>query len=139
VLAAQSVWAFTMGEQLATTGIQGSLAATGSRSVSGTINSVKGSLAASAPTLPTLSSGGIGRSGPGVGAPGRPHSSSSNSGWGGASQGWAKQGDGKGSWVGSASSGRGGWAAANAWSGQGKAWSSSAQGGGGWARPGSKS
>jgi len=135
---APPVRAFTMGEQLATTGIQGNLAATGSANVAGTISGVKGKLAASAPQLPNM--GGSGQSGLRTGRPGGAHAGSSNSGWGGATKGWAKQGEGgggaKGGWAGPS----GGWAQANSWSGQGKAWSTTGKGGaGGWARPGGKS
>jgi hypothetical protein len=124
--------AFTMAEQLATTGVHGAVASTGVGSTAGTLSSVKKSLSSSTQprlTVPGSGSAGAKRSGAAK------RSAGSNSGWGSATQGWARQGAasgaGGGSWVGSSS----GWAAANGWPSAGSAWAEAGQGGA-WARPG---
>jgi hypothetical protein len=128
--------AFTMGEQMATTGIQGTLARTSAPSASATIGSVKSNLAASTsrPALP----GGASVAVPGGGRAGAPKSASARSGWGGSTQGWARQGAGKGgSWAGAGAGGA--WAQSSGWPGVGNAWESAGKAGGGWARPGGAS
>jgi hypothetical protein len=124
--------AFTMGEQMATTGVHGAVAATGLGNPAGTLGSVKKSLASSTkPRLTVPGSGGAGSKQPATAK----RASGSNSGWGSSTQGWARQGAasgaGGGSWVGSSS----GWAAANGWPSAGSAWAEAGQGGA-WARPG---
>ena len=137
---ATSAGAFTMGEQMATTGIQNTLAATSAPSAAGTIGSVKKSVTASTQRanagLPGADGGGPVGGGATSGAPRA--SASSHSGWGGATQGWAKQGAASGPSGGGWSGPSGGWAASSGWPTAGKAWSSG-QSGSGWARPGGTS
>lgn len=114
-LAASGAHAFTMGEVTATTGVQSTLAASGSVRPAGTIGSVKQSLNASVATKQAQLNGAP--------APGP--------------QGWGGKGAGRGAWVTPGAGGKGwgiggagGWATASA----GGGWATAAQGGGGgWA------
>ena len=130
--------AFSMAEQVATTGVSNTLASTGSSSASKTIGSVRSKLSSSAPSAPKL--GNVkSPTGLGAGSPTRKRTAKGNSGWGDA-KGWARNGKGGGGgkkgqgWTDS-----GGWPKADGWSSKGgsKAWVES--GGGSWARPGNKS
>jgi len=128
-------YAQTMGEQMATTGVSNTLAATSAPSAASTIGSVKNKLSASAPKAPSL--GNIRQpTGPGAGAPSHKRTAKGKAGWGDA-KGWARNGKG-----GSGKSGKGwadnaGWPKADGWGEKSsKAWAES--GGGAWARPGNK-
>jgi hypothetical protein len=134
--------AFTMAEQMATTGVQGTLAKTSAPGASGTIGSVKNKLAVSAPKAPSLPAGGRAaakRPGAGSGKRGK-KAASSGSGWGEATKGWGKSGaasgKGGGTWV----NADGGWAESSGWPSakDSKAWAESGSSGA-WARPGKKS
>ena len=129
------VAAFTMAEQVATTGVHGALTSTSAPSASRTIGSVKNKLSASAPKLSSVRP----PSGPGAGSPRGKRSGSSKSGWGDAAKGWAKSGakggkGGGGTWAGK----NGAWAESKGWVSGSKEWST-ATSGGGWTRPGRKS
>lgn len=133
--------AFTMAEQMATTGVQGTLAKTSAPSASRTIGSVKNKVAAAAPKAPAMPGGGASkRPGARGGKRGKKSASSSGSGWGEATKGWGKQGaaggKGGGTWV----NADGGWAESSGWPSakDSKAWAESGSGGA-WARPGKKS
>lgn len=134
--------AFTMADQMAATGIQQGTASTGASSAAPIINNVRKSLGKGSQV--GKSSRKVKRDTPppknrGRGLKAVAQSGSklraSSSGWGGGTQGWAKQGS-TGAWTGGAE----GWARANtnSWSGAGSTWSAGGQGVG-WARPGGPS
>jgi hypothetical protein len=148
---ATSAFAFTMGDAMGAAGATTGMAAIGSRSAAPTINSVQKSLGASAQKMAQRTALGQGKKQRGP----RPHGrskevasksdkrsrrgrSSGASGWGGATQGWAKQGGRGGAGGGWASASGGGWGKSAAWAGAGKAWSNGGANGG-WARPGGAS
>src|SRR5262245_20678650 len=84
--------AFTMGEQMATTGVANTLAATSAPSASSTIGSVKNKLSSSGPNVPRLND--VKKpTGLGAGAPSHKRTAKGKSGWGDA-KGWAKKGKG---------------------------------------------
>jgi hypothetical protein len=116
VFAASGAGAFSMGEVTATTGVQSTLAASGSTRPAGTIAAVKQSLGASVGTKQAQLDGA-------AAAPPR--------GWGGTGAGrggWAMPGAGAKGWASGAATG--GWASARA----GGGWVSGGQVGGGvWA------
>jgi len=145
------VFAFTMGDTMATAGAASSMAAIGSRSAAPTINSVQKSLGASAQKMAQRTAVSKKPQGPRQngrmkkltskagkrGGRSSRSSRSGNSGWGNATQGWAKQGRGQGGvggWAGSS----GGWGKSAGWAGAGNTWASGGQGSG-WARPGGAS
>jgi hypothetical protein len=131
----------TMGEQMATTGISNTLAATSAPSAASTIGSVKNKLSSSTGAS-TPKMGGVAKvTGKGAGAPIHKRTAKGKTGWGDA-KGWAKNAKGggrkgtsggKGGWA-----DQGGWPKADGWSSKGgkKTWA--AAGGGSWARPGNK-
>jgi hypothetical protein len=142
VMPARRAGAFTMGEQMATTGVANTVAGTAAPSAAQTIGSVKNSLSRSSSvsqSTPKLTSV---RPPTGLGAGSGPHTrrtTSKHSGWGNATKGWAKSGPG-----GNSKSGKGwvdssGWPKADNWTSKAKsktAWAPS--GGGAWARPGNQ-
>jgi hypothetical protein len=116
--------AFSMGEGLATTGIQGTLSGNATSGVAGVTKSVKGALPSSAAPGLSIDDGGSGmadaaRRGPGGGAKG----GSSQARWSGGGNSWAT----------------GGWAAGGGGGGSGSGWASGGSwaAGGGWATAGS--
>ena len=128
----------TMGEQMATTGISNTLAATSAPSASSTIGSVKNKLSSSTGMRTPQVGGAAKVTGKGAGMPTHKVTAKGKSGWGEAKN-WAKAGkgggkSGKAGWTDS-----GGWPKADGWAGnKGKnAWAEA--GGGSWARPGNKS
>lgn len=139
--------AFTMGEQMATTGVANTLAGTSAPSAASTIGSVKNKLSSSTgpsasttpkSTTPKLS--GIRQpTGPGAGAPSHKRTAKGKSGWGDA-KGWAKNGHGGGGGKGGKAgwTDSGGWPKADGWVSKGskKTWADA--GGGSWVRPGNK-
>ena len=139
VAPARHAAAFSMAEQVATTGVSNTLAGTSAPSAAGTIGSVKNKLSSSASSAPKLSNVKQ-PTGPGAGAPSHKRTAKGKSGWGDA-KGWAKNakgGGGKGGKSGKGWTDSGGWPKADGWSTKkSKAWASS--GGGAWARPGNKS
>jgi hypothetical protein len=141
---ARRATAFTMGEQMATTGVANTLAGTSAPSASSTIGSVKNKLSSGTSSTPTLNtpklSGVRQPTGPGAGSPTHKRTAKGKSGWGDA-KGWAKNakgGNGKSGKAGWTDSG--GWPKADGWAsnkGGKKVWAEA--GGGSWARPGNKS
>jgi hypothetical protein len=128
--------AFTMGEQMATTGVANTLGATSAPSAASTIGSVKNKLSTSgASSVPKLSDVKQ-PTGLGAGSPTHKRTAKGKSGWGN-SKNWAK--NGKGGKGGAGWNNSGGWPKSDGWSGKGggKVWAKS--GGGSWARPGNKS
>ncbi|HWP65776.1 MAG TPA: hypothetical protein VNO26_07680 [Candidatus Limnocylindria bacterium] len=135
-LPASQAGAFTMAEQLATTGTAGTLARTSAPSASRTIGSVKSKLGASTPKLTSVRQPGAAGAGTGKGRSST--RSSSGTGWGDSTKGWSKSGgggkNGK-SWQGRSNA----WPQAEGWGGKSsrsKAWVQ--HGGGSWMRPGKK-
>jgi hypothetical protein len=136
--------AFTMGEQMATTGVANTLAGNAAPSAASTIGSVKNKLSSSTgpksagPGAPKV--GNVAKvSGLGAGKPTHKRTASGKTGWGDA-KGWAKNGkgggggkSGKSGWTDS-----GGWPKSDGWVSKGakKTWADA--GGGSWARPGNK-
>ena len=108
LLAAPIASAFTMGEVATTTGMQGTLASSGSRGAAGTIGTVKKSLGASAGAKQAQLDG-----------------AAVSVGWGGkgGGSGWARSGGG---WT----TGAAGWVTASS------SWAHGANGGGAWASGG---
>jgi hypothetical protein len=106
---AASAGAFTMGEAVATTGVQGTLASSGVSGAAGTIKSVKTALG-SASTKKQGQLDGALRSWGGKGGAGQGWAlASSGKGWaGGGSKGWAAS-TGATGWAGGAA-GKGSWA-----------------------------
>jgi hypothetical protein len=130
--------AFTMAEQMGTTGVANTVAGTGARSASGTIGSVKNKLSSSTRLGTPKVSGASKVTGVGAGKPTRKRTASGKTGWGEA-KGWARNGkgggkSGKAGWTDS-----GGWPKADGWSSKGSKKTWAAAGGGSWARPGKKS
>ena len=143
-----SAFAFTMGDTMATAGAASGMAAIGSRSAAPTINSVQKSLGSSAAKVAQRTAVAGKQRGPRQNGRSKQFASKSDkrggrrssrgsSGWGGATQGWAKQGGRGGSGGGWAGANGGAWGKSVSWSGSGKAWASGS--GGGWARPGGAS
>lgn len=106
LLAAPTASAFTMGEAVATTGVQGTLARSGTTSAAGTIGTVKKSLGASVGTKQAQLDGAGGQVA-----------------WGGKGACWATAGGGT-RWT---SGGQKGWTVASS------SWSSASSGGSAWA------
>jgi len=109
--------AFTMGEVAATTGMQGTLAKSGTTNVAGTIGSVKNALGAAVATkqgqLAGAAGGPVAWGGKGGGQSGwaSPGKGGAQSGWAspGSSGGWASTGT-AGGWASASNAGAGAWA-----------------------------
>ncbi len=107
--------AFTMGEVAATTGVQGTLASSGTSNVAGTIGSVKNALGAAAATKQKQLDGAATQMAWGGKAGGASHwatpGTGGGSGWAVASAGWsANGGGGAGGWAGGGGKTGAGWA-----------------------------
>ena len=117
LVAAPVASAFTLGEAAAATGVQGTLASSGSMRPAGTIGTVKRNLGAAVATK----QGQLDGTGVQIGWGGK----GGGSGWGTAGSGWATKGQG-GGWTASASSWATGAAGGGAWASGG--WNSAAGG-----------
>jgi len=132
--AAAPAAAFTMAEQMAAGGVQATVAGAGARSAAPTIGAVKNRLSTGQRVKRDTPKNGRSKPRGGVvAAAASGGAGGGRSGWGGATQGWARAGAG-GGW---ASSARGGWASQNGWANASSSWSGGGQGG--WARPGGPS
>ena len=128
----------TMGEQMATTGISNTLAATSAPSAASTIGSVKNKLSSST-GVSTPKLGGVAKvTGKGAGTPIHKKTAKGKSGWGDAKN-WAKAGKGGGKGGKAGWTDSGGWPKADGWASKKGKNTWAAAGGGSWARPGSKS